>query len=37
MLPHVDEHRPVHNLNSLRELVATLSDPHAAQRGRMAA
>ena len=23
MLPHVDEFRPVHNLNSLRELVAT--------------
>jgi uncharacterized protein with von Willebrand factor type A (vWA) domain len=37
MLPHVDDFRPVHNLNSLRELVATLSDPHAAQRGRMAA
>ncbi|CAH0187418.1 VWA domain-containing protein [Roseomonas sp. CECT 9278] len=37
MLPHVDDFRPVHNLNSLRALVATLSDPHAAQRGRMAA
>jgi len=37
MLPHVDEHRPVHNLDSLRALVAALSDRHAAQRGRMAA
>jgi uncharacterized protein with von Willebrand factor type A (vWA) domain len=37
MLPHVDEFRPVHNLNSLRELVLTLSDPHAARRRRMAA
>ncbi|WP_198377332.1 vWA domain-containing protein [Neoroseomonas rubea] len=37
MLPHVDDFRPVHNLNSLRDLVATLSDPHAAQRGRKAA
>jgi uncharacterized protein with von Willebrand factor type A (vWA) domain len=27
MLPHVDEFRPVHNLASLRELVATLSRP----------
>ena len=27
MLPHVDEFRPVHNLNSLRDLVATLSRP----------
>ena len=37
MLPHVDEFRPVHNLASLRELVASLSD--AAPRGarRMAA
>ena len=26
MLPHVDEFRPVHNLASLRDLVATLSD-----------
>ncbi|WP_237215950.1 vWA domain-containing protein [Falsiroseomonas oryziterrae] len=26
MLPHVDEFRPVHNLASLRELVAALSD-----------
>jgi len=32
MLPHVDEFRPVHNLQSLRELVATLSDPHAGRR-----
>ncbi|MBB5691098.1 hypothetical protein FHS88_003241 [Roseomonas alkaliterrae] len=37
LLPHVDEFRPVHSLNSLRDLVATLSDRHAAQRGRMAA
>ena len=37
MLPHVDDFRPVHNLDSLRDLVATLSDRHAAQRGRMAA
>jgi uncharacterized protein with von Willebrand factor type A (vWA) domain len=38
MLPHVDDFRPVHNLNSLRDLVATLSDRQpAAQRGRMAA
>ena len=28
MLPHVHEFRPVHNLNSLRELVEALSDPH---------
>ncbi|MBR0651847.1 VWA domain-containing protein [Roseomonas terrae] len=35
MLPHVDDFRPVHNLNSLRDLVATLSDRQpAAQRGR---
>jgi uncharacterized protein with von Willebrand factor type A (vWA) domain len=27
MLPHVDEFRPVHNLASLQELVATLSRP----------
>lgn len=32
MLPHVDEFRPVHNLQSLRELVATLSDPHSGRR-----
>lgn len=37
ILPHVDEFRPVHNLDSLRALVATLSDRHPAQRGRMAA
>ena len=37
MLPHVDEFRPVHNLDSLRALVATLSDPHAGRAGRMAA
>jgi uncharacterized protein with von Willebrand factor type A (vWA) domain len=33
MLPHVDEFRPVHNLASLRALVATLSRP--APRGFM--
>ncbi|MDA8247562.1 MAG: VWA domain-containing protein [Rhodospirillales bacterium] len=33
MLPHVDEFRPVHNLASLRALVATLSRPAA--RGDM--
>jgi hypothetical protein len=33
MLPHVDEFRPVHNLASLRELVAALSSRHAG-RGR---
>ena len=32
MLPHVDEFRPVHNLASLRELVAALSDRHAGGR-----
>ena len=32
MLPHVDEFRPVHNLASLRDLVATLSDRHAGRR-----
>jgi uncharacterized protein with von Willebrand factor type A (vWA) domain len=32
MLPHVDEFRPVHNLASLRELVASLSDHHAPRR-----
>jgi len=31
MLPHVDEFRPVHNLASLRALIATLS--HAPSRG----
>jgi uncharacterized protein with von Willebrand factor type A (vWA) domain len=36
MLPHVDDFRPVHNLESLRALVETLSDPHAV-RGRRAA
>jgi uncharacterized protein with von Willebrand factor type A (vWA) domain len=29
MLPHVDEFRPVHNLASLRELVAALSSRQA--------
>ncbi|MBV9655735.1 MAG: VWA domain-containing protein [Acetobacteraceae bacterium] len=33
MLPHVDAFRPVHNLDSLRALVRTLSEPDAA-RGR---
>jgi uncharacterized protein with von Willebrand factor type A (vWA) domain len=32
MLPYVDDFRPVHNLASLRELVATLSDRHPARR-----
>ena len=35
MLPHVDEFRPVHNLQSLRALVESLSGPQP--RGRMAA
>jgi len=29
MLPYVDEFRPVHNLNSLKDLIATLSKPPA--------
>ena len=37
MLPHVDDFRPVHNLNSLRDLVASLSERQGTQRGRMAA
>src|SRR5690606_19420488 len=37
MLPHVDEFRPVHNLDSLRALVATLSARPAARPVRMAA
>jgi uncharacterized protein with von Willebrand factor type A (vWA) domain len=32
MLPHVDEFRPVHNLASLRDLVATLSSRAPARR-----
>jgi uncharacterized protein with von Willebrand factor type A (vWA) domain len=32
MLPHVHEFRPVHNLESLRALVATLSDPRGGRR-----
>jgi uncharacterized protein with von Willebrand factor type A (vWA) domain len=32
MLPHVDEFRPVHNLQSLRALVATLSGPQQIRR-----
>ncbi len=31
MLPHVDEFRPVHNLSSLRALIATLSSPQSAR------
>lgn len=40
MLPHVDEFRPVHNLASLKELIATLSrpaSPRAMDRWRSAA
>ena len=33
MLPHVDEFRPVHNLASLRGLVALLSRPPPARGG----
>jgi len=29
MLPHVDEMRPIHNLESMKELVSALSDLHA--------
>ncbi|MGH7056395.1 MAG: vWA domain-containing protein [Acetobacteraceae bacterium] len=36
MLPHVDEFRPVHNLQSLRELIATLSDQRPRRRARTA-
>ena len=32
MLPHVDDLRPVHNLQSLRELVSALESDLAAQR-----
>jgi len=32
MLPHVDDFRPVHNLASLADLIATLSDRHAGRR-----
>ncbi len=32
MLPHVDDFRPVHNLHSLRALVATLSGPQPVRR-----
>jgi uncharacterized protein with von Willebrand factor type A (vWA) domain len=35
MLPHVDEFRPVHNLQSLRSLVATLSGAPPARGGMM--
>ncbi len=34
LLPHVDEFRPVHNLESLEDLVATLIDPPARAGGR---
>ncbi|UFN50350.1 VWA domain-containing protein [Roseomonas sp. OT10] len=37
LLPHVHEHRPVHNLNSLRALVATLSGQPGAPGGRHSA
>jgi uncharacterized protein with von Willebrand factor type A (vWA) domain len=39
MLPHVDDFRPVHNLDSLRALIATLStgpDPRAMEKWRLA-
>jgi uncharacterized protein with von Willebrand factor type A (vWA) domain len=32
MLPLVHEHRPVHNIESLRSLIATLSAPHPGRR-----
>ncbi len=32
MLPHVDEFRPVHNLNSMESLIAALSSPLATRR-----
>jgi uncharacterized protein with von Willebrand factor type A (vWA) domain len=32
ILPHVDEFRPVHNLDSLETLVAALAAPHRARR-----
>ena len=38
MLPHVDDFRPVHNLDSLRALIATLSaapDPRAMEKWRL--
>lgn len=34
MLPHVDEFRPVHNLNALRDLCASLADTPKARGGR---
>jgi uncharacterized protein with von Willebrand factor type A (vWA) domain len=37
MLPHVDDFRPVHNLESLRALIQTLSDPRTGQSRRMVA
>jgi hypothetical protein len=33
ILPHVDEFRPIHNLDSLRALVALLSRPAPARAG----
>jgi uncharacterized protein with von Willebrand factor type A (vWA) domain len=39
MLPHVDDFRPVHNLDSLRALIATLStgpDKRAMEKWRLA-
>jgi uncharacterized protein with von Willebrand factor type A (vWA) domain len=35
MLPHVDDFRPVHNLESLRALIQTLSGPRIGQSRRM--
>jgi uncharacterized protein with von Willebrand factor type A (vWA) domain len=35
MLPHVDDFRPVHNLESLRALIQTLSDPRTGQSRRI--
>jgi uncharacterized protein with von Willebrand factor type A (vWA) domain len=40
MLPHVDEFRPVHTLNSIKSLIAALSaapGPHARASRRPAA
>ncbi len=34
MLPHVDEFRPVHNLNALRDLCASLAETPRARGGR---
>jgi uncharacterized protein with von Willebrand factor type A (vWA) domain len=38
MLPHADEFRPIHNLASMADVVAVLSQPvHASHRPRRAA